>query len=145
MLAGLPLDGQGACFPDTSQRLTGVLPLSWAYFGSIDIGHPWKTTPADLKETLLCAGFSQVRLLQREQHLTVVLPVDEAGLTGFRRRRDRFHRYLLRPLQVAMSAMFPAGAPFQVMRFFYALERRLWFGGNRFKNAEAPEVMVIAE
>ena len=145
MIAALPLDGQGACLADTLARLTGTLPLCWVYFGSIDLGHPWKTTPADLKESLVSAGFANVRMVQQEQHLTRLLAVDEAGLDAFRMRARRLQRFFLEPLKALLATIFGNQAPFPLMRLFYAFESRIWFGANRLKNAESPEILVIAD
>jgi len=144
MMAALPLDGDGACFEETLGRLQGRLPLDWTCFGSIDLGHPWKTTPGDLRETLLNAGFTGVRLVQRDQHLTVFLPLGQAGLTAFRKRCRALRAIFLEPIRKLLSFLFGRRPPYVVKRMLFAVESRIWFGGNRFKNAESPEVLVIA-
>lgn len=145
LISALPLDGECSSFPEISRRLTGLRPMRWSDLGAADLGHPWKTTPSDLRETLVAAGFANVRLVQREEHLTVALAVDDAGLRKFRRRSRLLQRILLDLPRAALGRGLRGQAPRWVMRAWHGLEQRLWFGANRLKNAEAPEILAVAE
>ena len=48
----------------------------------LDAGHPWKTNPADLRATLLSAGFAKVEMYQQAEHLSRFIAAPQ----------DKFHR-----------------------------------------------------
>lgn len=145
LVSGLPLDGQPGV-PLLDQVLAiaqrpGAMHL--VDMGVFDPGHPWKTNPADLRRTLLEAGFLQVDIHQRADQpwRCAGRPAAAATPAGPCRR----YRWLLAPLRAALRHLAPAGvAPLALRRGLQALERRLAFGANRLKNAYAPDVVFSA-
>ncbi|HEV2619324.1 MAG TPA: hypothetical protein VGU23_05235, partial [Acidobacteriaceae bacterium] len=117
-----------------------IHPLDAAY---LDAGHPWKTNPADLKQTMERAGFRDVLLYQRANHLARPTAGSRTHLEATKRRLIRLHRIsfgLSRPL---LKAFFPSRVPRALTKLFYALERRVSFGANRLANSHAQEAFVI--
>lgn len=141
MIAGLPLDGcSGTAVEITNMKVKEVAAIN---VGDIDFGHPWKTTMSDLVETLVDSGFYSVNLTQRENHLNVEIVGNEKELTG--RKKGKFLcGVVFGPMKAALVVVFGRNPPQPILRIYYALARRVWFGANNLKNTTAPEVLLTA-
>jgi SAM-dependent methyltransferase len=141
MVAALPLDGVvGSLWARLKdvKRLPSPLAL-----GAIDLGHPWKTTPADLRETLLSAGFTHVRCMQKAGALNPAVAGEEKELAALEARGMFLSRRIFGSLNWLAAKMFGHRPPRRLVKLIYALERRVWFGGNNLKNLAAPELLAI--
>ena len=141
MIAALPLDGTiASLWP----RLENLHDLTAVDLGAIDFGHPWKTTPSDLRETLLGAGFTNVRLVQRQQRVNRTSPGEESDLLALETHGRRLDRLTFAPLRGMIRTLFGRLPPHAVVRILYALESRAWFGPAQLKNSVAPEILAVA-
>jgi hypothetical protein len=112
-------------------------------FGVFDLGHPWKTNPADLKSTLQRCGFADVRVVQR---------ADVPYRTTWPAQSSTWPRGLLLAcywpvfgsLRWLLKLLFPRTVPLIVRRLLVALERRVPFGANRMRNSFSNDVVVTA-
>jgi SAM-dependent methyltransferase len=141
MLAALPLDGVVSAF------WAGANDEKWRSslaVAELDLGHPWKTTPSDLRETLHAAGFGDVRFIQRQGRLNAAIAGEERELAALEVRGRALHRLVFGPLRWGAAVLFGDRPPDWVVKLICALERRVWFGGNNVKNSVAPEVLVEA-
>ncbi len=151
IISTMPMVGQeGTPFLGEVQRFTTrramdpvaeIHPLELVYF---DSGHPWKTNPGDLSVTLKRAGFTDVRIFQRENHLS-----RPAKLTPVQYRLRRGWLVLLNrvflglPRRMAML-VFPRSVPARLPVLFFAVERRLPFGTNYIMNLFSEEALFLA-
>jgi SAM-dependent methyltransferase len=117
-----------------------IHPIDAVYF---DLGHPWKTNPADIAATLTRAGFGDVHIYQRAGHLGRPMPATAAELAQRRRIYILFFRIFLTPLRWAVRLLTPL-APQQTPRMLFALERRLPFGVNNTMNLLSEEACFVA-
>ena len=141
MFAALPLDGAiASLWPllENPRHLTAV------DLGAIDFGHPWKTTPSDLRETVLGAGFTNVRLVQRQQRLNRTSLGEESELLALEARGRHLDRLTFAPLRGTIRTVFGRHPPHIVVRVLYALESRAWFGPDQLKNRVSPEILAVA-
>lgn len=149
LISVLPMDANpGGLFQGKMARLAEaktIHPLDIAY---LDMGHPWKTNPADLHRTLLGAGYRQVTLYQRVLHrsrfarggplrLAMGMRIGQALCALSFGTVRRLARLLLPQRE-------PARVATQVSRLLLAVERRVWFGTGRLKNHYAAEVLLHA-
>jgi SAM-dependent methyltransferase len=141
MLAGLPLDGE-TCSAVLQHKL--IRRLSATDLGEFDLSHPWKTTASDLYETLVAAGFDNVRLVQREHHLNFMTPGDETRLRKISARGKLLNRLIFGPIKQVINTCFGRWPPLLALQLLYGLERRVWFGSNNLKNRTTPEILVVA-
>jgi len=140
MFSALPLDGAVASlWPRLAANHLSVVDL-----GGIDFGHPWKTTPSDLRETLLGAGFKTVRLVQRQDRVNRTSPGDERELLALENYGRRLDRFTFAPLRWMVRTIFGRLPPHAVVKAVYALESRAWFGPAQLKNSVAPEILAVA-
>jgi SAM-dependent methyltransferase len=152
IVSTLPLMGQPGspfldrlrAFAERSQGRAGhphtLHPLDVVFF---DLGHPWKTNPADIAATLARAGFGGVRVYQRAGHLGRPLAATADELVRKRNTALRLYRVSLAPLRWAARLLSPF-APQQVPRLLFALERRLPFGVNNTMNRLSEEACFVA-
>jgi hypothetical protein len=110
----------------------------------LDAGHPWKTNPADLKATLERAGFGDVRLLQRRDHLCRPLAADRAGLRRQRRSETLKNAIVIQPLRWLAKLSGAGWLGTQAARAVLAVDRRLDFGINRMMNRLCEEVLFTS-
>jgi 2-polyprenyl-3-methyl-5-hydroxy-6-metoxy-1,4-benzoquinol methylase len=140
MFSALPLDGAiASLWPRLAANHLSVVDL-----GGIDFGHPWKTTPSDLRETLLGAGFTSVRLVQRQDRLNRTSPGEERELLELEKYGRRLDRFSFAPLRWMVRTIFGRLPPHAVVKAVYALESRAWFGPAQLKNSVAPEILAVA-
>jgi hypothetical protein len=111
---------------------------------ALDAGHPWKTNPADLKATLERAGFGDVRLLQRRDHLCRPLAADRAGLRRQRRSETLKNAIVIQPLRWLAKLSGAGWLGTQAARAVLAVDRRLDFGINRMMNRLCEEVLFTS-
>lgn len=145
LISTLPMDGtDGSPFlakVKQAARNKTSHPLDVVY---LDAGHPWKTNPTDLDETLRRAGFERPLLYQRQQHLS--------RYAGFGERRFKAEMAVGKVLHGCFF-----GGPRSLAkvllseklqkifgRGLLAAERRMWFGTNQLKNRYTQEVLVLA-
>jgi SAM-dependent methyltransferase len=152
IVSTLPLMGQpGSPFLDRVRQFAEqterreaqhrkVHPIDAVFF---DLGHPWKTNPADLAATLARAGFSGVRIYQRAGHLGRPMAVTANELARLRRTARVLHTLLLSPLRWAARLLTPL-APNHIPRLLFALERRIPFGVNNTMNRLSEEACFVA-
>jgi SAM-dependent methyltransferase len=142
MFGALPLDGAVASLwprlESPAHQLTVV------DLGAIDFGHPWKTTPSDLRETLLGAGFTSVRLVQRQHRVNRTSVGEESELLALESYGRRLDRLTFAPLRWTIRTLFGRLPPHAVVRVLYALESRAWFGPAQLKNSVSPEILAVA-
>lgn len=142
MIMAVPLDGQGEFSAERLKSITSLLdPIDLGHF---DLGHPWKITASDLHESLIAAGFHNVRMIQRAERLNVASLGEEEQLAILRTRGRRLNRAVVGPIKFAIRSVFGRRPPQPVMKLFYAIERRAWFGGNNLKNLTSPEILAVA-
>ncbi len=142
LLMALPLDGLvGSLWRVLANPKAFESPLG---LGEFDLGHAWKTTPSDVRGTLLSAGFGSVRLVQRQGMLNAATAGEETELVRFEARGAALYNIVFGALRRAIGMVFGHRPPSWVVSLVYALERRVWFGGNNLKNTVAPEVLVRA-
>jgi SAM-dependent methyltransferase len=129
----------------TTRRATDataeIHPLELVYF---DAGHPWKTNPGDLAATVKRAGFTDVRIFQRENHRSRPLQLTPRQ---FRRRRGFMvclNRLFVSPVRRVTMSLFPRKVPRQLPKLFFAVERRLPFGTNYIVNLFSEEALFLA-
>jgi 2-polyprenyl-3-methyl-5-hydroxy-6-metoxy-1,4-benzoquinol methylase len=140
MFGALPLDGAiASLWPRLAANHLSVVDL-----GGIDFGHPWKTTPSDLRETLLGAGFTSVRLVQRQQRVNRTSPGEESELQALENYGRHLDRFTFAPLRWMVRTLFGRLPPHPVVKIMYALESRAWFGPAQLKNSVAPEILAVA-
>jgi SAM-dependent methyltransferase len=108
-----------------------------------DLGHPWKTNPSDIAATLTRAGFDDIRIFQRRDHLCRPTPASAADLGSKRASAMSLNSALLRPLRSAARLVFAGSVPLRVRSLLFALERRLSFGTNRSMNAFCEEALFL--
>src|SRR5579863_6897728 len=138
MLGALPLDGAiASLWPRLAANHLTMVDL-----GGIDFGHPWKTTPSDLRETLLGAGFTSVRLIQRQQRVNRTSPGEERELMALENYGRRLDRFTFAPLRWMVRTLFGPLPPHAVVKVVYALESRAWFGPAQLKNSVSPEILA---
>lgn len=126
----------------SSNAAATIHPLELDYF---DCGHPWKTNPDDLMATLKGAGFTDVRIYQREGHRCRPAKLSDRQ---YRLRRNVMvftHRIVFgAPRRLAM-VLFPRNVPSWLPVLFFALQRRLPFGANRVVNFFSQESLFVAQ
>lgn len=147
LVAILPMDGaQDAVF---AKRFLKVVkqkhrlhPLDFIMF---DAGHPWKTNPTDLKNTLINAGYTDIQLFQRSDHIAREF---EGGQESFKIQKligCGLNKLIFGTMHNLLKIFFPTTVPKTFLNLFFALNRRLWFGSNRLKNLFSPEVLIVAK
>lgn len=158
MLAGLLVEGGSliSTFPMMAQEGTpflekvrsgvrrrgSMLPLmDMVYF---DLGHPWKTNPADAQATLKRAGFAEVKLFQRRDHPCRTVSLSGAALEQERGAAVARNRRLLGPLVGIAARMMRPEVSLRVRKLILAVSRRVSFGTNRVMNEYSEEVLVLA-
>lgn len=146
LISTLPLEGiPGNFHRDRIERICAskkAHPLDMQY---LNVGHPWKTNPADLNRTMRATGFSEVKIYQRAQHLSRV----------FAGSRQRFE--MTKRIGLALNTIFFLGprsllklfnpqdaAADKLCRYVSAVERRFWFGSSTLNNIFAEEVLIHA-
>jgi SAM-dependent methyltransferase len=148
MVSTLPLMGQpGSPYLERvrafiAEGKTKVHALDAVFF---DLGHPWKTNPADLRATLERAGFDEVTIYQRTGHRCRPRAATDAEIARARARRMALYAVLLAPLRRVAKALCALGGCAWVPRAFYALDRRLSFGVNRTMNEWSEEACFLAK
>ena len=144
-LCGLPLDGsRGDVYEGDWLRCdldTGN--LRRVDMGHIDPGHPWKTSVADLAATFGRIGLTDIQVFCRPNHLTRDAELSLAELKSFRSRGRTLNRIFFGPLRTLIHSLFHDSPPPFLLKCLFALERRIWFGSNRFKNAQSLEVVAF--
>ena len=144
LVSTLPMDAaEGSPFLD---KLTGIAkeknvhPVDLVY---LDTGHPWKTNPSDLRQTFQAAGFRNVELYQRAEHLPRWFAGSEKQLQSRRDLDLKLHALFFGMPRTVIKALF-SRPPVILVRLLLAAERRVWFGANKVKNLYTEEVCVIA-
>ena len=147
IVSTLPLMGEpGSPFLDRVRAFAGqserraIHPVDAVFF---DLGHPWKTNPADIAATLARAGFSGVRVYQRAGHAGRPMAATADELAHRRRTAILLYRVFLAPLRRVARWLTPL-APGQIPRLLFALERRLPFGVNNTMNRLSEEACFVA-
>ncbi len=144
LVSALPLDAD----PDRPfvgemlQLISKRESVSLLELDRIDLGHPWKTNLADLLHTLGAAGYVDVKMFERPDHLSRLCPGDRDEIQQRRKTGEILCRAVFGPLR-ALLRLVP-GAPFWTRKLQFALESRVWFGHHRLKNLLAPEVLLVA-
>jgi SAM-dependent methyltransferase len=110
-----------------------------------DLGHPWKTNPADLRATLERAGFDEVTIYQRAGHRCRPRAATDAEIERARARQKALYAVLLAPLRWLAKGLCAVGGSAWAPRAFYALDRRLSFGVNRTMNEWSEEACFVAK
>jgi SAM-dependent methyltransferase len=145
----LPLTGQsGTPFLEKihtfittrTSTATRIPPLDLVYF---DLGHPWKTNPSDIVATLTRAGFDDIEIFQRRDHLCRPTAAPSDALRSKRASAISLNTSLLGPLHAIAKRLFPRGLPLRLRSLLFAIERRLHFGTNRVMNAFCEEALFV--
>ena len=144
LIATLPMDAKpGSPFLGRVRRTATkkrAKPLDLVF---LDSGHPWKTTPADMEGTLRRAGFAEVTVYQRGEHLSRPVKGSEARYRRGRLVGLALHAAVFR-LPRALGRVLPAGLQARFSKVLLAVERRVWFGSNNLKNRYTEEALVYA-
>ncbi|HXB63099.1 MAG TPA: class I SAM-dependent methyltransferase [Acidobacteriaceae bacterium] len=140
----LPMVGKtGVPFLNRIQAAASGAPLHPLDMILLDPGHPWKTNPGDLKQTMERAGFRGVELYQRQNHLSRGLNV---STPVFKLSRD-FHvlsnNLLITPVRGLLKLCFRRVVPSRLPKLLFAFDRRLFCSTNKLMNLFAEEVLVI--
>jgi len=146
LVSGLPLDGtfddhycaKLALWAADSARVD-MFDMGW-----LDPGHAWKTNAADVADTLRRGGFSDIQLFQRSWHLTRGLPYDKVALRRYRSRLGLLNSAWNFATKGAIRLFSPAQPSYLLRKVFFALQHRCFWSDNRFKNAQAPEIVFVA-
>ena len=146
LISTLPLDGiPGNLHRGYIERICTskkAHPLDMEY---LNVGHPWKTNPADLNRTLRTTGFSEVKIYQRAQHLS-------RYFAGTRQRFERTKKFglalnillFLGPRSLLKLLIPRDVAADKLCRYANAIERRVWFGTTMLNNTFAEEALIHA-
>lgn len=116
-----------------------ALDLFW-----INAGHAWQTNPSDLRATVLGAGFSTCRLVQREDFVSRFFPGPRAD---FERHRDRAQR----AFELTFGAAERAAKAVRVkpswlaLRLWFGLQARSRVGATKLRHDFAEEILLVAE
>jgi SAM-dependent methyltransferase len=150
MLSVLPMNGQpGSPYLERAhqfieKRLSSAeARIPMLDLVSFDLGHPWKTNPSDIFATLTRAGFDQVRIFQRRDHLCRPTKAAQAELERKRKLVIFLNSVLIAPLHFVAKMLFPGGVPLRLRKLIFAVERRLPFGTNRSANALSEEALFL--
>jgi SAM-dependent methyltransferase len=109
----------------------------------IELGHPWKTNPSDIFATLMRAGFEDVRIFQRRDHLCRPTRASRAELERKRKSVIFLNSAMIAPVHFVAKMLFPGGVPLRLRKLIFAVERRLPFGTNRSANALSEEALFL--
>jgi SAM-dependent methyltransferase len=143
-LCGLPLDGSpGDVFEEDWRRWARDANLRRVDMGHIDPGHPWKTSVTDIMATFGQAGMRDVQVFCRPNHLTREIALSIESLRRYRKHGRMLNKLLFGPLRTLIHITFRDSPPPFLLKCLFALERRTWFGSNRFKNAQSLEVVAF--
>ena len=118
-----------------------IHPLDLVFF---DLGHPWKTNPSDIAATLARAGYSQIEVFQRREHLCRATVGPEAAIRQRRAIYRLLHAAFLDIPRTILKVLVPSGNAIPIGRLYFAVERRLPFGTNRFMNGLSEEALFRA-
>jgi SAM-dependent methyltransferase len=142
LVSALPMDGEADHMmrPRLEEWARAPGSVRGLDAGWLDVGHPWKTNPSDLSETLSRAGFESVSLYQRAHALSRDRAMDAGELDRVRSTGRRLNN-LLRVLKTLAG---PFDRARVVRKLALAVDMRLWFGDNRLKNLTAREVTFVA-
>ena len=143
LVSGLPLDGdQDDVFrPHLERWVANPERTRWTDASWLDPGHPWKTNAADVSDTLVRAGFAEVRLYQRQSHLTRGLPFDAPALSRYRSTRSA----LCAPWRALMTLSGSFTASNRIARkCLLGADFRASWGANRLKNSQSAELTFAA-
>jgi SAM-dependent methyltransferase len=150
MLSVLPMNGQtGSPYLERVHRLveqrssTVARRIPMLDFVYLDFGHPWKTNPADISATLLRAGFEDIDIFQRRDHLCRPTEASRAELKRKRKFAVFLNTAIFGPIHFVAKTLFPGGAPLRLRSLIFAIERRLPFGANRSSNAFTEEALFV--
>lgn len=110
----------------------------------LDLGHPWKTNPADATATLASLGFEDIQVFQRRDHLSRPRAHNQAQLVSQRRRALLAHRLLVAPIHALFRMGFRRGVPLPLRRLVFAFERRVPFGTNNIMSLYNEEGLLLA-
>jgi SAM-dependent methyltransferase len=146
LVSGLPLDADASV---PHHRQVAALARSAATIRAIDLGlfdagHPWKTSVADLRATLIDVGFTGVKIVQRAD-LPFRAPAYPAAAGYGPSALDRaMYHATFGPMRQLLGAALGDATPRLLCRVLVAAERRVPFGGGRMKNGGSPDVVVTA-
>lgn len=152
LLSTLPMVGkEGMPFLDTLHKFTTrrdenedstIHPLDLVYF---DSGHPWKTHPDDISLTVKRAGFKNIRLFQREDHLSRPARLSPSRYRVKRRAMVTLNSVFIGFPREILKWIFPRETPAWLTRSFFAMERRSPFGTNYVMNVFSEEALFLAD
>ena len=117
-----------------------IAPVDLVYF---DLGHPWKTNPSDIAATLTRAGFTDVEIYQRRDHLSRPAHISKPQLDAQQKSATSLHGLLVKPMHAIARAL-GTSAPHLLLRIIYAIEHRIPFGTNRAMSALNEEACFLA-
>lgn len=146
LISGLPLDGHtGHPLSADIQRLAArPHKLHAVDMGLFDAGHPWKSNPGDLVQSIEEAGFTGAQVVQRAD-VPARTGVAFAGSQRLSAHSGAFlNRCTFGIVRKAVRVLWPDHAPLWLRRILVAVERRSSFGANRLQAAHSPDVVVTA-
>ena len=142
LLSTLPMDAEeGVPFEKKVLRLAAKGKVHASDVVYLDLGHPWKTNPADLRRTLMRAGFGTVELYQRTGHLSRSIAASNTRLRAQQKLGSVLHTLVFGVPHAICRAVPKPGI---LLRVLLAAERRVWFGANNLKNRYTPEICAVA-
>ena len=110
----------------------------------LDLGHPWKTNPADASATLASLGFTDIQVFQRRDHLSRPRPHNQSQLAAARRRAMLAHRLVVGPIHGLARTFLRGRVPLALRRLVFAFERRVPFGTNNIMSLFNEEGLLLA-
>lgn len=146
IVSGLPLDGDSsvplhAAIVKISEKASELHAID---LGMFDAGHPWKTNAADLKNSLINAGFSDIEIFQRSE-APYRSQLDDDRLSRLPRKLLVLtHAAIFQTTRFLLKLLFPHTPPMQFCKLLVAIERRVPFGANKLKNRYSPDVTFSA-
>jgi SAM-dependent methyltransferase len=144
LVSVLPMTGrEGMPFLDRARAIARSHSIHPVDMPLVDAGHPWKTSPADLKQTLEGAGLTGVKLYQRAGRVSRPLRRSARMYRTTRALAVGLNTLLIGPLRLMLKIVFPRRVPEPAVRLLFALERRVPFGTNRVMNNYSEEALVI--
>jgi len=145
LISTLPMDGNpGTPFLGKVARIAAAKDFHPLDLVFLDAGHPWKTNGPDLNQTLSAAGFNQITIYQRSNHLSRYVAGNRLQFDAGKYLGHALHALFFGVPRTLAKIFVPEKAQTGFSRILLAVERRVWFGTGNLKNHFTEEALVHA-
>lgn len=148
LVSALPLEwSPGSHSRPALERHPKGQPVHPLDVGDLHLGHLWKTSPRDVYDTLLRAGYDSIRLIRRVDYPTAWRNHRPMHRTLLRLRAELgsvLNRLTLLPFRSALKLVFSEQLPGFVVRNYFRLETRVWFSHVLLHNSTVQELTFVA-